>query len=93
MLDDTNYLMENNIYSLQEIAVRLHHRLACWYIQTVMTDSQECLQISYCLTTTFQDSVEAKLVLMRDGVRALYLEALRLADKNDYTKLLSSASS
>lgn len=90
LFGDIEYLLEHEVYSTKEIAVRLHHRLVLIHPWTngngrfsrifadLMMFNYNLPRFSWGSSSLVHDS----------STRAAYLKALRDADKHDYTKLL-----
>ena len=96
LCDDVNYQLTYNTYSQDEIAIRFHHRLVFIHpfangngrqarlIADILMVKQGGNRFTWGM---HQDLVKATLI------RTQYIEALQLADRGDYSKLLFFARS
>lgn len=90
LLDDFIYQVENSVYSIDELAVRFHHRLVVIHPfpngngrhARLMTDifllSQDASRFSWGSANLVEESLSRKQ----------YIEALRMADKMQYELLM-----
>jgi len=89
LLDNVRYWQDNNIYPIDEIAVRLHHKLV--FIHPFSNGNGRHARL-YCDTFLKLNSQTpftwGKMSYTRQSTRKEYIEALRCADNKDYTKLL-----
>ena len=91
LFDDVKFWIENKIYSNQEIAVRLHHKLV--QIHPFPNGNG---RVSRLMADLVLQNLEGKSLYWGDTnlvnvskVRSQYIEALRKADAGDYSDLLS----
>jgi len=94
LLDDVSFWLEKKTYSLEEIAIRFHHRLV--WIHPFPNGNGRFSRLACDLLLEFQG--QAKFVWSCSNLeskskdRERYLKALRLADKEDrYDQLLKFA--
>ncbi len=91
LLKDTQYWIENNTYSADEIAVRFHHRLVSIHLFANGNGRHARLMTDIILQDLLKKeplSWDIESIVDKNHVRNLYLTALREADKGDYLKLL-----
>lgn len=95
LLDDVVYQMANQSYEIDEIAVRLHHRLV-----VVHPFSNGNGRHARCITDLFLRACGQPKFLWGQGSlyenslpREQYIKALKLADQHDYNALLKFARS
>lgn len=95
LLGDVRYWIENNTYSLDEIAVRFHHRLALIHPFPNGNGRHARLIADILATKLGRPAFTWGLVsLVKEGeARKQYLEAIRTADKGDIQPLLKFARS
>ncbi|MBY0379363.1 MAG: mobile mystery protein B [Burkholderiales bacterium] len=94
-LDNTIYWIENHVFSIDEICVRLHHELVWIHpfpngngrFSRIISDE---LRQSLGSEPFAWGSTENNLTISSEN-RAKYIHALRLADKKDYVKLVDFA--
>ena len=95
LLDDVKFWIENKTYGLREIGIRLHHRMV--YIHPfingngrftrliadlfIRSKGEKCYSWGKCNLTNDSD------------IRQKYLDALKMADKGEYDKLIKFADS
>lgn len=89
LFEDVRFQIKNNSYSLDEIAYRFHHRLVAIHPFPNGNGRHARLMTDYLLVrnelprfTWGNQKLETKSI-----TRECYIEALREADKRDYSKL------
>jgi Fic-DOC domain mobile mystery protein B len=91
LLDDTRYRLEHDTYPIDEIAVRLHHRLVS--IHCFANGNGRHARLMTDLVVESRNAAPftwGRGDLVHTGVaRDRYLAALRAADGRDYSKLLA----
>jgi Fic-DOC domain mobile mystery protein B len=96
LLDDTRYWYENNTYSPEEIAIRFKHRLVSIHCFPNGNGRQSRLMADIIIEKIFKRPVfswGAASFTREEDARAVYLKAVKAADKGDYTPLLEFARS
>jgi len=95
LFDDADFWLVNSTYSLREAAVRLHHRLV--YIHPFPNGNGRFSRLFADLVMYYQNqprfSWGGNSLTTDSEVRKCYLNALRAADKSDYSKLIIFADS
>jgi len=96
LCDDVQYQLDHNIYSKDEIVVRFHHRLV--WIHAFPNGNGRHARLIADLLITLQGNKRFTWGMNQDlyksnPVRKQYIEALQLADRGDYLKLLVFARS
>ena len=89
--DDTRYWIEQSTYTREEFAARFHHRLVCIHpfpngngrFARIMTD---IVLVNYLNEPGINWGANA--LLSDNQHRDNYIQALRAADKHDYTQLI-----
>jgi Fic-DOC domain mobile mystery protein B len=90
-LDDCNYWIKNKVFSEDEIAVRLSHRMVLIHPFTNGNGRHSRLIADVLITKGFgkPDFTWGSISLIKQGeARKKYLAALRDADRNDYNSLI-----
>lgn len=96
LCNDVNYQINHKTYSKEEIAIRFHHRLV--WIHTFSNGNGRHARLMADLLIMkhgkprFSWGMHQNLYKAND-TRKLYINALRLADSGDYSKLLIFATS
>ncbi len=91
LLDDVVYQIENAIYPIEEIACRFHHRLVWIHPFSNGNGRHARMMADVLLVQNFKPSFTwgaHKRETSKSHIRKQYIDALRQADKGDYTKLL-----
>ena len=91
LLDDCNYWMEKKVFSEDEIAVRLSHRMVLIHPFANGNGRHSRLMADVLVTKGFRKPyfTWGKVSLTKQSeARTKYLAALRDADKNDYNSLV-----
>jgi Fic-DOC domain mobile mystery protein B len=90
LLDDTTYHIEHQTYPIDEIAVRFHHRLVTIHLFANGNGRHARLITDLLLVAENQErfSWGSQNLYGQTDARTKYLNALRLADKHNYTLLL-----
>lgn len=91
LFDDVNYWIENNTYSPVELCVRFHHRLVYIHPFSNGNGRHSRLMADILMKKLGQKSFnwgENNLVEM-STIRDFYIEALRKADRGDYSLLMT----
>ena len=90
LFDDATYWINNKIYNLREIGVRLHHRLVFIHPFTNGNGRFSRLFTDIFLTNNNENRFTwGRGNLLQDGeIRQEYLKALKLADNYDYSLLI-----
>lgn len=96
LCDDTQYQLDNHVFSDDEIAVRFHHRLV--FIHPFPNGNGRHARLMADLLITKQGDARFTWGMHQDltktsSVRKKYIEALQQADLGDYSKLLLFARS
>jgi len=94
LLDDCNYWIENKVFSEDEIAVRLSHRMVLIHPFANGNGRHSRLMADILITKGFGKPyfTWGSVNLTKEGeARKKYLEALRAADQNDYKSLIEIA--
>lgn len=96
LCDDVNYQLENNSFSDDEIAVRLHHRLV-WIHPFPNGNGRHARLMADLFVmqkglSRFSWGANQDLYKITP-IRKQYIEALRQADRGDYSKLMKFARS
>ena len=96
LCDDVKYQLAHNIFSKDEIAIRLHHRLA--WIHPFPNGNGRHARLMADILIIQQGSPRFSWGMHQDlyqstPIRKLYIEALQNADHGDYSKLLLFARS
>jgi len=94
LLDDCNYWIENKVFSEDEIAVRLSHRMVLIHPFANGNGRHSRLMADILITKGFGKPyfTWGSVNLTKEGeARKKYLEALRAADQNDYKSLIEFA--
>jgi len=94
LLDDCHYWIEQNIFSADEIAVRLSHRIVSIHLFANGNGRHSRLLADILVNRGFSKPIFSwgRLDLTRKGeVRARYLSALKEADNQNYAPLLKFA--
>jgi Fic-DOC domain mobile mystery protein B len=89
LLDDVTHHILNNVYPIEEIAFRFHHRLV-WIHPFPNGNGRHARTMTDLLLVQAGESRFSwgKNTLIKEGpTRKKYIEALRNADKHDYTAL------
>lgn len=93
LCSDVEYWIENSVFSLDEIAIRWHHRLV--QIHPFVNGNGRFARLSADIFLEFnrQKSLTWGSVSLSDNnsIRRGYIEALKLADKADYSSLIKFA--
>ena len=93
LISDVNFWMENQTYSMREIAVRLHHKLV--FIHPFPNGNGRWGRL---VTDVFLKSMDMKSFSWGEGLgssnarRKAYVSALRAADQHDMEPLLKFVS-
>jgi Fic family protein len=91
LFDDIKYYVENSTYPIREISARLHHRLV--YIHPYPNGNGRFSRLFADILLV--NSKLPRFTWERDNLsqagetRKRYLDALKAADKNDYSKLFA----
>ncbi len=96
LLDDCKYWVGNKIFSEDEIAVRLSHRMVLIHPFTNGNGRHSRLIADVLITKVFGKTYftwGSKNLVQQGEARKKYLQALRTADKNDYKALTKFARS
>lgn len=92
LLDDVNYQLKNNVYSVNELATRFHHRLVSIHPFSNGNGRHARMMTDIVLLSQdhprFSWGSKAKNFTDSSDVRQKYIKALRLADEMDYTLIL-----
>jgi len=94
LLDDCNYWIENKVFSEDEIAVRLSHRMVLIHPFANGNGRHSRLMADILIAKGFGKPyfTWGSVNLTKEGeARKKYLEALRAADQNDYKSLIEFA--
>lgn len=96
LCDDVQYQLDHESYSKDEIVIRFHHRLV--WIHAFPNGNGRHARLMADLLITQQGGVRFSWGMHQDlykanSVRKQYIEALQLADRGDYSKLLRFARS
>jgi len=94
LLDDCNYWIENKVFSEDEIAVRLSHRMVLIHPFANGNGRHSRLMADILMAKGFAKPyfTWGSVNLTKEGeARKKYLEALRAADQNDYKSLIEFA--
>ena len=96
LCDDVSYQLENNVFSYDEIAIRLHHRLV--WIHPFPNGNGRHARLMADLLIMQQKGSRFSWGMHQDLYRATpirkqYITALQCADKGDYSLLLAFARS
>jgi len=94
LLDDCNYWIENKVFSEDEIAVRLSHRMVLIHPFANGNGRHSRLMADILIAKGFAKPyfTWGSVNLTKEGeARKKYLEALRAADQNDYKSLIEFA--
>ncbi len=95
LFDDARFWIENNSYSIREIAVRLHHRLV--FIHPFPNGNGRFSRLFADLIMYYQDNPRftwGSTNLVDDSqIRQKYLATLQEADKGEYGNLIKFADS
>ena len=94
LLDDCNYWIENKVFSEDEIAVRLSHRMVLIHPFANGNGRHSRLMADILIAKGFAKPyfTWGSVNLTKEGeARKKYLEALRAADQNDYKSLIEIA--
>jgi Fic-DOC domain mobile mystery protein B len=90
LLDDVKYWIEHKVYSPDEIAVRLHHKLVLIHAFPNGNGRHARLMADILLTDVLGQqpfSWGSGSLVDTGTLRGLYISALRAADRNDYALL------
>jgi Fic-DOC domain mobile mystery protein B len=91
LLDDCKYWIENKIFSEDEIAIRFKHRIVSIHCFANGNGRHSRLIADVIIEKIFNREVftwGGKDLVQRSEFRALYLNALRRADRGDYEPLI-----
>jgi Fic-DOC domain mobile mystery protein B len=91
LLDDTLYWIENKIFSPDEIAVRFKHRIVCIHCFTNGNGRHSRLMADIIIDKIYKlpaFSWGSNNLSKQTDTRAIYLKAVKEADKNNYEPLL-----
>ena len=94
LLDDTNYWIENKIFSEDEIAIRFSHRIVKIHCFSNGNGRHSRMIADLLMEKCFSKSSFSwggNNLVKQGEARELYLKALRDADENNYTKLVEFA--
>lgn len=94
LCDDSQYWIENNIYSIQQIALIFHHKLVKIHLFS-NGNGRHARLVCDCIIKKYSDSKNnikkinwrANEIDSTTELRKKYVEALRQADKGDYNEL------
>ena len=91
LCDDVQYQLNNHSYSIDEIAIRFHHRLV--WIHAFPNGNGRHARLMADLLLIQQNKSRFSWGMYQDlyaanPIRKQYIEALQLADYGDYSKLL-----
>ena len=91
LMDDTRYWIKNSIFNPQELALRFHHRLV--YIHPFPNGNGRLSRImadTILIKILGESAIEwgEKSMNTEGSIRSNYINALKRADKNDYSVLL-----
>ena len=96
LLEDVKYWYEHHTFSPDEIAIRFKHRIVCIHCFANGNGRHSRLIADIIVEKIYNEPVftwgSAKL-LKKGEARLLYLQALKEADKGDYSLLLAFARS
>jgi Fic-DOC domain mobile mystery protein B len=88
--NDVKYQLEHNVYAIDELAIRFHHRLV--YIHPFPNGNGRHARMLTDLLLFNNKSNKFswgdKNLILPNEIRKLYIEALRQADKGNYRELL-----
>jgi Fic-DOC domain mobile mystery protein B len=90
LLDDVKYWIEHKVYSQDEIAVRLHHKLVLIHAFPNGNGRHARLMTDILLTDVLEQqpfSWGSGNLIDTGTLRGLYISALKAADRNDYSLL------
>lgn len=96
LLDDTLYLIENDVFTPDEIAIRFKHRLVSIHCFPNGNGRHSRLMADILVDKIYKLPVfswGAGNLVKQTDTRITYLKAVREADKNNYEQLLSFARS
>ena len=92
LLDDTRYWLDNDTFPAKELAARFHHRLVMIHPFPNGNGRHSRIMADAILTIVMRqnpiDWSGGKSLLAMPAQRKIYIEALRSADKGDFTLLL-----
>lgn len=90
LLGDVSYQLTNRVYFLDEIATRLHHRLVWIHPFPNGNGRHARFYTDLFLVSNGEKKFSwgASTLISANNMRALYIEALREADKHNYNPLL-----
>ncbi len=94
LLDDCKYWIENKVFSEDEIAARLSHRMVSIHPFANGNGRHSRLMADVLVNKVFRKSyfTWGSVNLTKPGeARSEYLKALKAADNNDYQQLISFA--
>jgi Fic-DOC domain mobile mystery protein B len=96
LCDDVNYQLDHDIYSKDEIVIRFHHRLV--FIHAFANGNGRHARLIADVLSVKQGGSRFTWGMHQDLIKATpirkqYIEALQLADRGDYSKLLLFAQS
>jgi len=96
LCDDISYQLDHNAYSKDEIAIRFHHRLV--FIHAFANGNGRHARLMADIFIVKQGGSRFTWGMHQDltkatPIRKQYIEALQLADRGDYSKLLTFARS
>lgn len=92
LLDDLVYQIENKIYPIDELAARFHHRLVATHPFSNGNGRHARMMADIVLLTQQQPRFSwgrQRNLAQASLIRERYIEALRAADRDDYTLLLA----
>jgi Fic-DOC domain mobile mystery protein B len=90
LMDDVAFQLENQAYSVDEIAARFHHRLVAIHLFSNGNGRHARLSTDILLRVNGQERFSWGRRNLSDSndTRRVYIDALRLADKHDYSALI-----
>ena len=94
LIEDTKYWIKNNTFQPDEIAIRFNHRIVKIHLFPNGNGRHSRLIGDILINHVFDQKVFSwggKNLQTKGEARTKYLDALRYADNNDYTKLLEFA--
>jgi len=96
LLDDTNYWIENQIYSPEEVAIRFKHRLVCIHCFPNDNGRHSRMMADMIIESIFGEEIfswHQSNMVEANQIRKNYIESLKEADKGNIQPLIDFAKS
>ncbi len=94
LLDDTNYWIENNIFSPEEVAIRFKHRIVSIHCFPNGNGRHSRMMADIIIENIFGEEIftwHQSNMVKADKKRKEYIKTLRVADKGDINPLIKFA--